>query len=1581
MAAPKQWVPSAGVPPVDINTGLHSYDDYLNTRNMEGKRKLRTCGGTSVYVDEGNRKFPWNADPIMLRVHPDITKGRVSSVLTEETLLYLLEGQMAFMEEVMKYEREANRSYFSSMAKWKCGIIKYFLGCCTGEELNEWTRQIASLKQLQYDHQSWVVRYSKTLSAVARHGDSRKMGKLLEIPIGELVCAKANPYRMEPRTFLSLILSSSKGRFCLYFAPSKCAYDSLRDFDFEVCIAAIQGHSRVPDHVSAEAMGHQLTIEECRNLGFIFHASKYDNYNSILERGLLLEATRYAGQRARTAIHFVYAGGSEGPREGTVIRYGRDIFYAQLNYEEWYINGHVLYLTTNGVVLSYEPVESRYLSHHYRPPHEKDPGGERWNRRQAEEGGSVFTEVPSEAASSSAAPKQEVRSKKMPKKKPAEGSSVLTEVPTFNKEEIKKLIIEAELEEARKAETTQAGTSRPYERGEEVHGRVNVERHRAEELNTVLRQASTNPWFLYKQGVLKLRDAEGGILTTNYGDGLARVTRWATLPAALRESMGSDFGIVQWLRHPLSGYGIHLFLKAFELGKLQGNYLLEMNEKPNTYTRPNRDGVLVTGYVSPYEKTAERTGGATLVDYLEAINDVQNSQFLDREHAGYLPPRQNDPRQHKPKADDPDFEAKMEAHDMWKTEVATTRELQYLREDFSLLISCVCEAYGKDFFFYMRQNKDNHDLREKYKITSFEGHELFDSTLREKFNGAYLIRKLEQRFSSQSQKSFNSETAKKAFADLIEYEAIRAKHEADLEELCSRPFDDIAVEEFLAEAPPVKVEEIIEEDVNMEDVKPKHVTGEFNSAATGSSVPTEEPAPMNIEPEVSPMETGDAEGSSVFTEVPEVPASKEPVDKKPRVEKSMMEEGSSVLTEEPSDVKAEPSPEREGEPGLSSAEDLYRAARDQGIWGQKDTYIDREAFSAYVDAQFSAENEEAFDELLFKTEIPSLRATAAFRNFVANQKHRELVSPLMDLTFQKHGPNNGFYHDNIRTDTDEDAFKFSHMIYRVHCGSHPHAKYELAENELVGAMARLPPIYERRARRDDIVFKAGDVRSLCDADVLERATKIKEEVEHIQDVLLEKLKELKDLNTPATREQLMKALLNYFLSCGFSSRSDFGNLKIEAEEFSNYRPREYDHETDEVVLYTSRTSMTCLCANLGNFVRSRKQTLPKAYADLLESRWENHVGPLVHSLGRAKAHVLMLCEASTLEADDLAFLEGCGWTYIRNAAEDLLMAIRTNNVGGYIRQIAGSNLAAEEHSFLPISYMIVEANFGKTASIGQAGKRTDFDDSELTQDLRRSGLTTVRLCVFHLKSSIAKKKVAATHEALGTMLMDCMKYQVDILSGDANMAAFRYQGSKQGSISIAESAWQSMVDYFIDASFEATNKNLYVSPRVHHFTANPVHLLKLYEDILGQPYSQVSKNISWDSLPGLDCMVGSVFEWGHSYPDSIWKSKSDHSHEYKVTVSEWTLNSNKTHYLLPDGDNDSHTPLFFDISAAWMANQTKKEMERNPDTLLEKARRRQERQMENRMRGKGPEEPQPPKGKGKQKKGKDKGAKGKGKKK
>ena len=57
--------------------------------------------------------------------------------------------------------------------------------------------------------------------------------------------------------------------------------------------------------------------------------------------------------------------------------------------------------------------------------------------------------------------------------------------------------------------------------------------------------------------------------------------------------LGDEFTWASWLQHPLSGYGLHFFYKAFELGKLTGNYLVEFQHKPKVYTN---------GYLSPYQK-------------------------------------------------------------------------------------------------------------------------------------------------------------------------------------------------------------------------------------------------------------------------------------------------------------------------------------------------------------------------------------------------------------------------------------------------------------------------------------------------------------------------------------------------------------------------------------------------------------------------------------------------------------------------------------------------------------------------------------------------------------------------------------------------------------------------------------------------------------------------------------------------------------------------------------------------------------------------------------------------------------------
>ena len=124
----------------------------------------------------------------------------------------------------------------------------------------------------------------------------------------------------------------------------------------------------------------------------IFHASHNSDYESIRERGLILTAVRSGGQRHRKAIHFVYAGGEVSPGAGTVIKYGNYMFYAKLDYESFLNHGHELYLTSNGVVLSYADVAPMYLTFHYRPPHEKDPGGLKYEKKQHEAGvGRLFT--------------------------------------------------------------------------------------------------------------------------------------------------------------------------------------------------------------------------------------------------------------------------------------------------------------------------------------------------------------------------------------------------------------------------------------------------------------------------------------------------------------------------------------------------------------------------------------------------------------------------------------------------------------------------------------------------------------------------------------------------------------------------------------------------------------------------------------------------------------------------------------------------------------------------------------------------------------------------------------------------------------------------------------------------------------------------------------------------------------------------------------------------------------------------------------------------------------------------------------
>eukprot|EP00439_Symbiodinium_sp_Y106_P010123 s10289_g1.t1 len=296
---------------------------------------------------------------------------------------------------------------------------------------------------------------------------------------------------------------------------------------------------------------------------------------------------------------------------GTVVKYGPYVFYCNLDYESYLNHGHELYLTDNGVVLSYESIAPMYLTFHYRPPHEKDPGGEAvlslvLRRTHVRRGGTTHSE---------------------------------------------------------------GSTRYAYQPGDTVHGKVDAHKsQQQEELNEVLRKARTNPWHLFAHGVLHRTDGSGVAYKSWKLLGNHLVTPWHTLSKEMRTLLGGEYNWASWMSQPLSGYSLHFFLKAFELGKLQGNYLVKLNHKPRVYTG---------GYKSPYEKYSTRHPGG-LPKMMDDISKAATMEFRPLiNEIGFRPPSPEDPRERKPKADDPDYSQKLEAHEAFNFERDVYQEISH----------------------------------------------------------------------------------------------------------------------------------------------------------------------------------------------------------------------------------------------------------------------------------------------------------------------------------------------------------------------------------------------------------------------------------------------------------------------------------------------------------------------------------------------------------------------------------------------------------------------------------------------------------------------------------------------------------------------------------------------------------------------------------------------------------------------------------------------------------------------------------------------------------------------------------------
>ena len=212
-------------------------------------------------------------------------------------------------------------------------------------------------------------------------------------------------------------------------------------------------------------------------------------------RGLELGKTRDPGQSSRIAIHMVYAGGSEAPRAGTHIAYGRYLFYCNVKYEELLDEGGALFLADNGgrfefttrstsstLTFSTRPLRMRRIRLVSSGTAELERKAFLWERDPQSRGRQEA--LLWERDLSQAHPQHQEASAF------AEGPDTEMGTPTFNLDDLLRVI--QEQEDAEQTETE--GRRVPKEEGIlEVDAKISLERERILEQETLIRKMNANP--------------------------------------------------------------------------------------------------------------------------------------------------------------------------------------------------------------------------------------------------------------------------------------------------------------------------------------------------------------------------------------------------------------------------------------------------------------------------------------------------------------------------------------------------------------------------------------------------------------------------------------------------------------------------------------------------------------------------------------------------------------------------------------------------------------------------------------------------------------------------------------------------------------------------------------------------------------------------------------------------------------------------------------------------------------------------------------------------------------------------------
>ena len=378
----------------------------------------------------------------------------------------------------------------------------------------------------------------------------------------------------------------------------------------------------------------------------------------------------------------------------------------------------------------------------------------------------------------------------------------------------------------------------------------------------------------------------------------------------------------------------------------------------------------------------------------------------------------------------------MAAHEQHKKFSEACRECGLVKTDFSTVVAAVSSLLGEDLFNYLRTRQEDIQLRSKYLHRFDDGQVAYDCSLGERFTGPMIplvIKKIITMWDSlpASERGFKSEFAKKAWADLLAYEEIKAADEANLSDLLKRPYEDLVTEELIDSLPGPKIEDLEPEDV------PDKVKVESVPMDTEST----EPAQMEVEGgSMDPVSTKDEVTEDV--EMDDAHAQSAPL-KKPR---TSADPSATTVTGESGSVDPESfvglGEDQNAFDNLPkiSEEEVQEAMKKQGVWREQSTYVDPKDMDM-------ARNISSAPDASKASEIKKLDE---YKTFLEERNQAlERSSPTFALANQKHEPDTGFYRDGGRKDPIY-WFKLQHMIFRDTRTQmvHPTQKYGCTETEL-----------------------------------------------------------------------------------------------------------------------------------------------------------------------------------------------------------------------------------------------------------------------------------------------------------------------------------------------------------------------------------------------------------------------------------------------------------------------------------------------------------------------------------------------------